>query len=97
MELASRVAADTRYLRKDVLEVIDSFLHHIERAVLLDQRVELRGFGCFSLKKYKSRPVNFFCHEPGNRRVVKAGRSAPYHAIRFKAYKKWPEQFPPIK
>jgi integration host factor subunit beta len=50
-ELIQRIAAATPHLyERDVTRIVDSILDNITEALSRDDRVELRGFGTFSVR-----------------------------------------------
>jgi integration host factor subunit beta len=55
-ELILRVADRTHLYKKDVERVVDTILNEIEATLARADRVELRGFGAFTVKTWSARP-----------------------------------------
>jgi integration host factor subunit beta len=55
-ELILRVADRTHLYKKDVERVVDTILNEIEATLARADRVELRGFGAFTVKTWSTRP-----------------------------------------
>ena len=55
-ELILRVADRTHLYKKDVEKVVDTILNEIEATLARADRVELRGFGAFTVKTWSARP-----------------------------------------
>ena len=57
-ELVKRLAAKCPFLRESDLErAVNAFLNEIAEALSRGDRVELRGFGVFSVHRHKPRPA----------------------------------------
>lgn len=55
-ELIQRLADKNPHLyMRDVEKIVDSFFEEISQALIRGDRVELRGFGAFSIKERKAR------------------------------------------
>lgn len=56
-ELVLRVAEQNPHLyNKDVEKIVDAIFDEIEAALVRHNRVELRGFGSFTVKTWSARP-----------------------------------------
>ncbi len=53
-ELIQALKNDGALSRKEAEDVIDTFFDTISESLASDDRVEIRGFGSFTVKKYKS-------------------------------------------
>jgi DNA-binding protein HU-beta len=53
--LITKVADGTRLPRKDVEEIINTFLEHIIEKLSLNEKVNLTGFGMFEVRDRKGR------------------------------------------
>jgi len=69
-ELVRKIASrfPNMYL-KDIQAIVDTFFEEISEAIVEGQRVELRGFGAFTLRKRKSRTAR----NPRTNAVVSLG------------------------
>jgi integration host factor subunit beta len=55
-ELVTRVSAQNPHLfRRDIAKIVDTILRGIEAAMIRGDRVELRGFGAFSVRQRPAR------------------------------------------
>lgn len=54
-DLVKKIASETGVLRKDTAIVVDAFLDSIKECLIKGERIEIRGFGTFSLKERKPR------------------------------------------
>ena len=54
-DLVKAVSDQTGMTRSEVSLIVDSFIKSIKDAVLDNNRIEIRGFGNFSLRKRKQR------------------------------------------
>ena len=54
-DLVDLIAADTGHTKKDVKDVIDTFLSKITQHLDSTYRVQLTGFGTFEVRKRKAR------------------------------------------
>lgn len=54
-ELVELVARDTQLTKKDVKQVIDTFLKSVSEHLTNKQKVQLTGFGTFEVRKRKAR------------------------------------------
>jgi len=54
-DLVKKVSEETGMTRPEVALVIDKFMEAIKISVLDNQKIEIRGFGNFSLKERKKR------------------------------------------
>jgi DNA-binding protein HU-beta len=54
-DLVELVARDTQLTKKDVKQVVDTFLKSISEHLDKNQKVQLTGFGTFEVRKRKAR------------------------------------------
>lgn len=54
-DLVDEIAERTGLTKKDVAETVDEFLHAIERALVAEKHIEIRGFGTFKVRIRKAR------------------------------------------
>ncbi len=54
-DLVKKIASETGILRKDTAVIVDALLNSIKDSLINGERIELRGFGTFSMKKRKPR------------------------------------------
>jgi len=54
-DLVDEIAERTGLTKKDVAETVDEFLRAIERALIANKHIEIRGFGTFKVRVRKSR------------------------------------------
>lgn len=54
--LIDKVTDSTRLARKDVEEVVSTFLDLIIQKLSMDEKINLTGFGAFEVKERKGRP-----------------------------------------
>ncbi len=50
-EIVDRIAAGTGLTKLETEAVINGFIHTVKDALLRDERVDLRGFGCFLVQE----------------------------------------------
>jgi DNA-binding protein HU-beta len=54
-ELIDKIKTDTQLSEQDAINVVNEILENITNLVSQNQRIDLRGFGVFSLRSYKAR------------------------------------------
>ncbi|MBF0344702.1 MAG: HU family DNA-binding protein [Nitrospirae bacterium] len=54
-EIASAIADDTKLSKNDVLKIIESFMSNVTKALTIEGKVTLVGFGSFTAKERKAR------------------------------------------
>ena len=54
-DLVKQIASDTGIYRKDVAQIVDSFLETVKEKMKEGNHIEIRGFGTFKLKTRKPR------------------------------------------
>ncbi len=54
-DIVKKVSKNTGISRKDVLDVVNSFLEELKMVIISKKTVELRGFGTFGVKVRKGR------------------------------------------
>jgi integration host factor subunit beta len=75
-ELVQRISeANPHLYQRDVENIVDAILDEITRALARGDRVELRGFGAFSVK---SRPARIGRNPRTGEQVRVAEKSVPY-------------------
>ena len=52
-DLVNKLKEKTDLSKKDAAEVVDTFFDKITETLVKGERVEIRGFGSFTVKKYK--------------------------------------------
>ena len=65
-QIVNEISLQKGLRKKEVLEIVDSFLDEIKKSVDRDEQVEIRGFGTFYRAFKKSRKV----HSPIAGRVL---------------------------
>lgn len=74
-QLVARLAAESRLSRADAERVVSAILDEVGRALAAGRRVELRGFGAFSVRSRPARPGR----NPRTGEVVDVrGKTAPF-------------------
>ena len=53
-ELIDQLSEQTGFHRNETEKVVRIFFNNIKKALSQDDKVEIRGFGSFNIKKYKS-------------------------------------------
>ena len=56
-QIVNEICANSKFIKKDVTEIIDKFLAKIKADVENGNQVEIRGFGSFYLASKKARKV----------------------------------------
>jgi integration host factor subunit beta len=55
-DIVDAVAQEMRgYMKKDIARCVDIILEEITQSLSREQRVEIRGFGCFSVRERKAK------------------------------------------
>ncbi len=54
MDIINKLAADTNLNQKISKIAVDTIIDSIKKAITNDERVEIRGFGSFTLREYKA-------------------------------------------
>ena len=54
MDIINRLAEDSKLNQKVAKTAVDTILDTIKMAIVKGERVEIRGFGSFTLRKYKA-------------------------------------------
>lgn len=55
-QLIDKVTDATRLARKDVEEVVNTFLDHVIDKLSMNEKINLTGFGIFEVRERKGRP-----------------------------------------
>ncbi|MCX5802295.1 MAG: integration host factor subunit beta [Proteobacteria bacterium] len=78
MDIINRLAEDTNLNQKIAKIAVDAIIDTIKKAVIISERVEIRGFGSFSIRKYKS----YTGRNPKTGEVVSVGpKKLPYFKV----------------
>ncbi|MBA4390203.1 MAG: integration host factor subunit beta [Syntrophus sp. (in: bacteria)] len=54
MDIINKLASDINVNQKIAKIAVDTIIDSIKRAITKDERVEIRGFGSFTLREYKA-------------------------------------------
>ena len=77
-DIVDKLAEKTRMNQKVAKVVVDTITESIKRAIVSGERVEIRGFGSFSLRSYKP----YRGRNPKNGGVVDVpGKKLPYFKV----------------
>jgi integration host factor subunit beta len=78
MDIINRLAEDTNLNQKIAKIAVDAIIDTIKKAVIISERVEIRGFGSFSIRKYKP----YTGRNPKTGEVVSVGpKKLPYFKV----------------
>jgi len=78
MDIINRLAEDTNLNQKIAKIAVDAIIDTIKKAVIISERVEIRGFGSFSIRKYKA----YTGRNPKTGEVVSVGpKKLPYFKV----------------